>query len=250
MELTLESAFSTGGMVGHVSYVLLVLSMVMRNMTLLRILVIMSALVAICYDWFWLKDPVGVFWETLLVLVNIVQLSITWYQNHSAHFSAEEAEFMQGHLPNLSMSERRKFLNQGLWIEGEPGTVLTQQGEPVENLVYLAMGQAMVMSAGRVVAVCEPGAFVGEMTVLEGAPASGTVKLNQKARYWMIEAENLRNLVKKHPEIGNALEGSFARNMRSKLVRSNKFIVDSGGVQNPSPPGKPADSDLSAEVSR
>ncbi len=77
MDLTLKSAFLTGGMVGHLSYVLLVLSMVMRRMSLLRMLVIASAFVAITYDWFWLKDPVGVFWETLLVLVNIVQLSIT-----------------------------------------------------------------------------------------------------------------------------------------------------------------------------
>jgi hypothetical protein len=73
MDLTLESAFSTGGLVGHASYLLLVLSMMMRGMTLLRIFVILSAFVSILYDMVWLKDPVGVFWESMLVLVNIVQ---------------------------------------------------------------------------------------------------------------------------------------------------------------------------------
>ena len=67
MELTLESAFSTGGMVGHLAYLLLVLSMVMRQMYLLRILVILSASIAIAYALFWLKDPIGVFWESLLM---------------------------------------------------------------------------------------------------------------------------------------------------------------------------------------
>lgn len=238
MELTLESAFSTGGMVGHASYILLVLSMVMRRMSLLRILVIASALVAITYDWVWLKDPVGVFWETLLVLVNIVQLSITWHMNRSARFTPEEQVFMDGHLPNLSQAQRRKLLNQGIWISGEDGTELTREGEPVSHLTYLASGQALVVSGEHPVAVCEPGAFIGEMTALHGEPANGTVRLLQPSRYWAIEAQRLRELVSKDPETGTALESSFARNMRDKLVRSNRFILDSGGVRQPSPPGK------------
>ena len=216
-------------MVGHLAYLLLVLSMVMRQMYLLRILVILSASIAIAYALFWLKDPIGVFWESLLIVVNAVQLAITWHQNRSARFSEEEIVFMQGHLPNLSFSDRRKLLNRGIWISGEIGTELTTQGQPVDHLVYLASGQALVISGGHPVAVCEP--------------ASATVKVNQPARYWAIEAEQLRNLVKKNTDIGVALEGSFARNMRDKLVRSNKFIQDSGGVTSPSPPGKPVKHD-------
>lgn len=57
-------------MVGHASYLLLVISMMMRLMTWPRLLVI--AFTAIAYDTIWLKDPVGVFRETLLVTVNII----------------------------------------------------------------------------------------------------------------------------------------------------------------------------------
>ena len=54
MELTLESAFSVGGLVGHTSYLLLVVSMLMRRMFWLRVFVIASAIVAITYDAVWL----------------------------------------------------------------------------------------------------------------------------------------------------------------------------------------------------
>ena len=246
MELTLESAFSTGGLVGHFAYMLLVISMLMRRMIWLRIFVILSALVAIAYALLWLKDPIGVFWESLLVAVNAVQLAITWHQNRSARFSDEEKIFMQNHLPGLSLSDRRKLLNRGLWISGDVGIELTTEGQPVRHLIYLASGQALVISGGRAVAVCEPGAFIGEMTALRGEPASATVKVNQAARYWAIEAEQLRGLVRRNAEIGVALEGSFARNMRDKLVRSNKFIKASGGVISPSPPGKPVKHDSPA----
>ena len=156
-------------MVGHFAYLVLVVSMLMRRMFLLRIFVIVSATVAIAYALLWLKDPIGVFWESLLVVVNAVQLAITWHQNRTAKFSDEETVFMQGHLPGLSLSDRRKLLNRGLWISGEIGTELTTQGQPVDHLVYLASGQAMVISGGHPVAVCEPGTFIGEMTALRSA---------------------------------------------------------------------------------
>ena len=102
MELTLESAFSVGGLVGHASYLLLVVSMLMRTMFWLRILVIASACVAITYDAVWLKDPVGVFWETTLVLVNIVQIVILWRADRIARFTEEEQSFATTRLRGLS----------------------------------------------------------------------------------------------------------------------------------------------------
>ena len=220
-------------MVGHFAYLLLVLSMVMRQMYLLRILVIVSASIAIAYALFWLKDPIGVFWESLLVVVNAVQLAITWHQNRSARFSEEETVFMQGHLPSLSFSDRRKLLNRGIWISGEVGTELTTQGQPVDHLVYLGIGPGVGHFRWPPGCCLRAGHVSREMTALRGEPASATVKVNQPARYWAIEADQLRNLVKRNTDIGVALEGSFARNMRDKLVRSNKFIQDSGGVTQP-----------------
>ena len=228
MELTLESALSTGGLVGHLSYLLLVISMLMRRMGALRLLAIASALVAISYDVFWLGDPIGAFWESLLVLVNVVQLTVSHLDNRRARFSEEEAEFVRGRFPRLSRAHRRKLLNRGLWITGEPEARLTTEGEAVKHLVFLASGEVRIETAGQVVAVCEPGAFIGEMTVLGGEPATGTAVLSMQSRYWAIEAGALRALVKAVPEIGESLQASFTRNLRDKLIRSNRFILESG----------------------
>jgi len=73
MELTLESAFSTGGMVGNASYILLIASMLMRDMFWLRLLAIFSGIVGVCHDAIWLTDPVSTFWESLFTLINLVQ---------------------------------------------------------------------------------------------------------------------------------------------------------------------------------
>lgn len=226
MDLTLDSAFSTGGLVGHLSYLLLVVSMLMRRMGALRVFAIASALTAIFYDVVWLKDPIGVFWESLLVAVNVGQLAVIHLSNRRARFSEEEAEFVHGKFPRLSRGNRRRLLNQGLWVTGETGTALTTERETVTHLIFLASGEAEIRSADKVVAVCEPGAFIGEMTVLSGEPATGTATLSMQSRYWAIEAGALRDLVKAVPEIGESLEASFSRNLRDKLVRSNRFILE------------------------
>lgn len=50
MDYWINAAFSTGGFVGHLFYVLLIISMTMRDITYLRLFVIASALVGIAYD--------------------------------------------------------------------------------------------------------------------------------------------------------------------------------------------------------
>ena len=102
MELTLESALSPGAMVGHFAYLLLVISMLMRSITWLRIFVILSAIVALAYGAIWLNDPVTVFWEATLIVVNIVQIFLIWHANRSAQFNEDEKRLIAERLPTLS----------------------------------------------------------------------------------------------------------------------------------------------------
>ncbi len=232
MEFSLESAFSLGGLVGHAAFLLLVISMMMRSISMLRILVIISSLLAIAYDGIWLNDPVGVFWETLLVLVNIVQLAIIYFENQRARFSPEEQEFINRKLPKLEKGNCRRLINQGLWITGEKGADLTRQGEPVSHLIYLASGEAIIHSGGKPVAICSEGSFIGEMTVMKGDPATGTAKLYKPSRYWMIEAKALRKLINAKPEIGEAISAAFTTGLQDKLLRSNQ-LISAAGLEEP-----------------
>lgn len=221
MELTLESAFSTGGMVGHLSYVLLIISMLMRSLTALRVLVIASALTAIAYDTIWLKDPVGVFWETLLVTVNIIQIAREYMIERRVRFSPEEAHFFETHLSSLSRKDARRLLNMGIWVDGEPGTVLTREREPVKNLIYLLSGRVDILSQDAKVGACIAGNFVGEMSVLSKSTASATAVVAEPSRYWMIGAERLHKLQKDDPVIGNAFQSGIARDLRNKIISIN-----------------------------
>jgi hypothetical protein len=132
MELTLASALSQEGLLGHAAYVLLVISMLMRTLLWLRILVIASAVLGISYSALILGDPVSTFWETCLVVVNVAQLLLANWRNLRARFSDDERTLLGRHLPGLSRGEARALLDSGTWHRLEDGASMTTEGVAVE----------------------------------------------------------------------------------------------------------------------
>src|SRR5215203_2680852 len=72
---------------GHFTYFLLIVSVLMRRMVWLRVLAVASGITKIIYRAFLVLDPVSVLWETIFVLVNIIQLVIIWYYEYQHRFS-------------------------------------------------------------------------------------------------------------------------------------------------------------------
>lgn len=208
-------------MVGHFAYLLLVISMLMRSITWLRIFVILSAIVALAYGAIWLHDPVTVFWEGMLIVVNVVQIFIIWYTNRRVQFNEDERRLIAERLNTLSPREARRLLDMGLWIDALPGTDLTEQGQPVHHLVYLLSGEVTIEVDGRTVGRCEPGNFVGEMSLVDGGPASATAKVAQEAYCWMIPTDRLRKLRREASPLMAALEVGIAHDLKRKILASN-----------------------------
>ena len=221
MELTLNSAFSVGGMVGHLAYVFLVLSMLMRSIVALRIFFVVNVLLNIFYVTVWVHDPVQLFWESLLFLINITQLALIWWQNRRARFSEEEQAFAASRLRGLSRSQTRQLLDAGHWWDVMPGAVLTHQGERPLHLTYISSGSVGIFVDEQRVAGCGSGRYIGEMSVLDREPASATVRVEQSARVLQLPTEALDRLADRKPAIAAVVEAGIARDMRSKLLDSN-----------------------------
>ncbi len=224
MELTLASAFSQEGLLGHAAYVLLVLSMLMRTLLWLRLLVIASAILGISYSAFILGDPVSTFWESCLVIVNVGQLLLTHWRSIRARFTETEAHFIARHLPGLGRGDARALIDRGRWVALEAGACLAVQGQPVDQLSYIAEGRADVRVGGARVSNCGAGDFVGEMTALTGLPATATVIATRPLTVWQIDAARLREATRRRDEVSRELEAAFARNYRDKIVEMNRLV--------------------------
>lgn len=219
---TLQSMLTVGALIGHLSYFLLVLSMLMTSLTWLRIVAIGSGIASFVFDYFFIDNTVGAFWDVLFVCANMFQLLMTAFRDRVARFSDEERLFCQYAVPTLPPSSARMLLTRGSWHDGAPGNVLTTQGEMVPALVFLTAGELEVLVDGHAVARVGPPHFIGEMSIALNEPAIATVVARSEIRYLGFSREALRRLYRRNPDIRQALEASFNRGLRQKLSQSNE----------------------------
>ena len=218
----IEQFATPGKLVGHLSYILLVASMMMRTMLWLRIIAISAGVVSALYGYFFLLDFVTVFWEVIFVSVNLIQLLILEIENRRAKFSEDEQKFIEAVVPQVEKAHAKRLLKLAKHVEYEAGSVLTEEGKPVERLLFLIRGAVRIDKEGSMVGVCGHDDFIGEIGFMLNTNATATSVVTNSARALSFDFEALHNLLAKHPDLRHALESSFNRNLVGKLVKSNE----------------------------
>ncbi len=144
---------------------------------------------------------------------------------NGALFTEEEATFLRDKMPTLAGGKARRFLDRGRWVDEQEGFFLTLEGEDVGRLIYLHSGRADVQLQGKTVGSCVAGNFIGEITCLDGGPATATSVLTEDARYFTIDAPNLKKLCFADPELRLHLERAMALDTRTKLKAANAALT-------------------------
>lgn len=218
----IEQFATPGKLVGHLSYILLVASMMMRSMKWLRIIAISAGVVSALYGYFFLLDFVTVFWEVVFVSVNLIQLLILEFENRRAKFSEDEQKFIETVVPQVEKAHAKRLLKLAKHVEFDAGAVLTREGEPVERLLFLIRGAVRIDKEGAMVGVCGHDDFIGEIGFMLNTNATATSIVTNSVRCLSFDFETLHNLLDKHTDLRHALESSFNRNLVGKLVKSNE----------------------------
>ncbi len=206
---------------GHFTYFLLIVSMLQRRMVMLRLLAVAAGMAKIIYRSVFLFDPVSVLWETIFVLVNVIQLLLIWYYERHHRFADDHKHFADNMPDAVDRRAIKRLLDQAEVKQFEPGAALTVEGEPVKQLVYLADGIAKIEHAGRLVAICGPGDYIGELSFLSGKPATATATVVKPTRALIFDQAKLAASVAADPQLRRTLESALNKNLAGKLTRAN-----------------------------
>lgn len=209
----------------HLPYALLVVSMLMRKMVWLRAIAIVAGVARILIRSMILYDPVTVAWESALVLINIGQLLLIWWDKGHAHTNQDEALLATTILPGESGRAIRRLLKLARWRSVEPGATLLREGQRVDELLFVTDGAARIEKGGSLVAICSRGDFVGEMGFVSGEAATATVVADRPMRLASFDAAVLKASLATDKDLQHALEASFNRNLIGKLARSSGGIA-------------------------
>ncbi|MFZ1814674.1 MAG: cyclic nucleotide-binding domain-containing protein [Rhizobiaceae bacterium] len=220
MQAFFEAFFDPANLPGHVSYVLLIISMLMRQMHLLRMVAVSAGIFSAIY-YISLGDSVSFFWECVFTLVNLVQLLILFIENRLGKFSAEEQMFIDTALHGLERVHVRRLLKLGTWSELADGQVLINEDTVPDGLFFLVNGSARIERKKRKVGMVGPGDFLGEMSYLTGKDATATVTSVTPIRFLTFDREALRSHLARNIEVRQAIEAGFNRNLVEKLVNTN-----------------------------
>ena len=172
MDLLIQQLTNPISAVGHLNYVLVILSVSMSSMRWLRVFAIASGMVGIFYYGFLIADNISAVWEGIFAAVNAVQLAIVLLASRRKKHSEEEEFFVSTVMPTLEGNLKARVLKLARWQTREPEAVLMEEGEERPQLVFVVSGAASVEKSGTLVGVCGPGDFLGEMSFLSGRPAS------------------------------------------------------------------------------
>ncbi|MBX3561600.1 MAG: cyclic nucleotide-binding domain-containing protein [Sphingomonas sp.] len=214
----------------HLGYALLVAAVLVARPTNLRVLAALAAAAWLARALVWTQDSAGAVWAGILLVLCLYLLARNLLTSRRIRFTAEERALLDGLVAGISNGSARHLMDQGVWLSGKEGDVLTREGEPVAQLYYLAEGEARVMNGDRQVGRCGPGDLIGELTVLSGEKASATVILAGPARFWCAAADDLRPYVEANEDIRRAIEHGFATALKAKLRASNRALAEAGGV--------------------
>jgi len=220
MQAFLEGLVDPHFLPGHLPYVLLVASMLMRSIVWLRVLAIAAGVTRIIIRLFVVYDPVAVLWEAVLVAINVAQLLLIWWYERHHRFSDDEKYLLDRLAPGTDRRALRRLFSRGSWRHVEAGERLTTEGEPVSELIFLAEGVVRIEKGGQIVAVCGRGDFIGEMSFITGGNATATAVSDRPSRVLAFRQRDLHDAVADDAGIRHILETAFNRNLIDKLSKS------------------------------
>ena len=95
------------------------------------------------------------------------------------------------------------------------GQVLCSEGAVGRELIMLVDGEARIERGGKEIAVVGPGAFIGEMSLLDGGPRTATVTATTAVKALVLPTREFWQVIDDVPAIAHRLLATLAERLRA-----------------------------------
>ena len=136
-----------------------------------------------------------------------------------ANIGLQEVPMFEG----CSERQLRSIAKVARVVDAPAGTVITRVGEPGNEFYLILDGTISVdLAVGKPVSL-RPGAFFGEMSLLDGDPRSATVVTETPVRLLVIDRENFSVLRREVPDFTQILLVTLSRRVRQAEQRADRM---------------------------
>ena len=96
----------------------------------------------------------------------------------------------------------------------QPGQIIVTQGTPGQAFYLILSGRVEILRDGVSLGAFGTGDFFGEMSLLDQAPRSATIRALEQTSCLMLSSWDFRALLEKHPSIAIKLLEVLSRRLR------------------------------------
>ena len=95
-----------------------------------------------------------------------------------------------------------------------PGQIIVTQGTPGQAFYMITAGRVEILRDGVSLGAFGPGDFFGEMSLLDSAPRSATIRALDPVSCLMLSSWDFKSLLERHPSIAIKLLEVLSRRLR------------------------------------
>ena len=115
---------------------------------------------------------------------------------------------------DLSAADLKRIASVAKRMRYREGAVVVEEGTPGGRFFVIQSGSARVVVRGRTRATLGPGAYFGELSVLDGEPRTASVVAAEPLEVWSIADFNFRPLLKDRPALAVKLLAALTARLR------------------------------------
>ena len=206
--------------VGHLSFLIVALSLAMKDIIFLRILGILSGFVGIFYNYFVTTDPlwIPIIWLSIFIGINIFMISLFYFENLKGNLSAEDIEIWQNNFIGLTVQEFKTIKKISKSKIYGVGDTLISMGEKNKYLYFVNSGNLSVEKNNKKITNLSQGDIAGEMSFITDALPNADVIANKETNCVLINKDELKSVMIKNPTLHLSITNLFNINLTKKLA--------------------------------
>lgn len=210
--------------IGHLSYFLVAVSFLLRDILLLRIVAICAASANIAFAYNGAAGPnfIPIFWQSVFICINVTWSFRLIRERAGIRFSEDEKELYDTVFRSFKPLEFMKLMRLAEWRTLPAGELIAHGGVELQHVMLIYNGEAEVRAAHGHRPLLHDGAFVGEMSFLRGGAATADVATTGPTRIVQWPKEALNQLLARNPAMRATLTTVFGQDLANKLAASNE----------------------------
>ena len=206
----------------HVAYFLMLIALGVKNMLLLRIILITAQTTFVIYGLASQHYSI-LLWNSIFFIINLIWIVLLLRGRRPANLPAEIAGLYERKFYPMTKREFLKFWQRGTRLKINEETII-REGEKQQELLLILQGTVVVLKNGKEIARLSKGDFIAEMSLLSGNPASADVMSEDPVLCMVWQKDVLHRLERLNNALWSQLQRILSHELIAKVAKTTSKI--------------------------